>query len=697
VPSGTWLNKLVSGRPTRQVLRRAWLILVIPVLAACAAALVTLSAVSQGVHTLTQTLQPAAVQNATALQALSVAASNVRQYRFAHAPSSVESYRDAVRQYQVAISAALHTAVGDPEVRGLVRRESTAGQHWIDTYANPAISGSAAAITSAATMHGDTLFARFQADQTNVRRYLTNQAGRAEQGASDAEWYGFLIVGLLTVLTIMVGTATGLAITRGFMPRLERLAGALERLTAGDRSVRVVEVGTAEVQAVARAVNQLATESERYATEQEHRVRLSALGARVGRNVREHLELGAVLDDSVEAVGTALGVDRVLVRLVEDGRLGVVAAEWRADGLVPISEIESVPAALMAKVLERIALSQSTFVASDVEGTLLSANPEVAGYIERLGAKAALVCPLVCEGSLLGSLIIVDGAVRPWPADEVELVETLTTDIARAVLHGQRFERLRMQTDELYEKQRALGIEVRHLERSKGEFVSTVSHELRTPLTSISACVELLVDGDAGRVSAEQLRLLETIERSTARLRTLTEDILTISRIEAGELSATAGDVDMREVLEATRGTVTPIAERVGVHLCVNLPDSTAVVRGVSAQLERAMTNLATNAVKFSRRGGSATMTLGCDATHVIVAVNDTGIGIPEEDIPKLFTRFHRASNAIDQAVQGTGLGLAIVHGIVLHHRGTVTVESRVDRGTTFTVRLPRRNLHHGR
>lgn len=314
-----------------------------------------------------------------------------------------------------------------------------------------------------------------------------------------------------------------------------------------------------------------------------------------------------------------------------------------------------------------------------------------------MGAKAALVSPLVCEGSLLGSLIIVDGAVRPWPADEVELVETLTTDIARAVLHGQRFERLRMQTDELYEKQRALGVEVRHLERSKGEFVSTVSHELRTPLTSISACVELLVDGDAGRVSAEQLRLLETIERSTARLRTLTEDILTISRIEAGELSATAGDVDMREVLEATRGTVMPIAERVGVHLCVEIPDSKAVVRGVSAQLERAMTNLATNTVKFSRRGGSATMTLGCDATDVIVAVNDTGIGIPEEDVPKLFTRFHRASNAIDQAVQGTGLGLAIVHGIVLHHRGTVTVESRVDKGTTFTVRLPRRDLHHGR
>jgi two-component system, OmpR family, phosphate regulon sensor histidine kinase PhoR len=205
------------------------------------------------------------------------------------------------------------------------------------------------------------------------------------------------------------------------------------------------------------------------------------------------------------------------------------------------------------------------------------------------------------------------------------------------------------------------------------------------------------MDGDAGPVSSEQLHLLKVIDRSTMRLRVLTEDILTLSRIGTGELSATASDVDMRDVLESTRLAVTPAAEQRHVDLLVTIPEHEAVVRGVFVQLERAMINLLTNAVKFSHRGGSATVILDVDATDVIVAVTDAGIGIPEEDIPMLFTRFHRASNAVAQAIQGTGLGLAIVQGIIAHHSGTVSVDSQVDVGTTFTLRIPRRGEYRDR
>ena len=239
------------------------------------------------------------------------------------------------------------------------------------------------------------------------------------------------------------------------------------------------------------------------------------------------------------------------------------------------------------------------------------------------------------------------------------------------------------------EKERQAVDRLRQLDQAKSDFVSTVSHELRTPITSISGYTEMLQDGAAGDLSADQQRLVDAVRRNGDRLIALADDLLTLSSFEAGTVSLERTVVDLRDVVARAQEALQPLVTGRRVYVSYDLPGTPVNVRGDAGHLERVVFNLISNAVKFTDDGGTVSCTLGNDLDDALLEVRDDGIGIPAEEQGDLFTRFFRSSTAQERAIQGTGLGLSIVASIVKTHGGDITVESAHLAGTTFTVRLP--------
>jgi len=226
------------------------------------------------------------------------------------------------------------------------------------------------------------------------------------------------------------------------------------------------------------------------------------------------------------------------------------------------------------------------------------------------------------------------------------------------------------------------------LDRLKDEFVALVSHELRTPLTSIIGYLEMVVEEGGETLSWEQQSFLSTVQRNVSRLSRLVDDLLFIARIDAGRMEISRRQVDLGRVLEEAVDAVRPVADGKGVALDLEVgPLST--VAGDRARLAQLLDNLVSNAVKFTPSGGRVSIRASNGSGRVRVEVTDTGIGIPSDELPRLFTRFYRASTARTTETPGTGLGLAISQSIAEAHGSRIAVESAPGLGTTFAFELP--------
>lgn len=229
---------------------------------------------------------------------------------------------------------------------------------------------------------------------------------------------------------------------------------------------------------------------------------------------------------------------------------------------------------------------------------------------------------------------------------------------------------------------------LQELDEVRSNFVAAVSHELRTPITSILGYTELLEDGLGGELSSGQRDLVDRVDRNSRRLLLLIEDLLTLAQIEAAELTMEPVLTDLRHAVHRARASVSPTLEHRRLTVTVAVPETPVLHDGDPAQLERMVLNLLTNAVKFTPDGGLVEIDLGMQECRSRLVVRDTGLGIPEHEQARLFTRFFRSSTATEMAIQGTGLGLSIVHAIVTLHGGEIGVDSG-DGGTTVTVTLP--------
>jgi len=228
----------------------------------------------------------------------------------------------------------------------------------------------------------------------------------------------------------------------------------------------------------------------------------------------------------------------------------------------------------------------------------------------------------------------------------------------------------------------------RELDRLKDEFLSLVSHELRTPLTSIRGYLDLVLEEEAGELNTEQRRFLEAVERNSGRLLRLVGDLLFVAQADAGRLSLERAKVDMAALAADCVEAAGPAAAEKSINLVLAAEPVTEFV-GDRGRLAQVVDNLVSNALKFTREGGSVVVSTKLNGANVSIEVSDTGIGIPVADQPRLFERFFRSSVADEQAIPGTGLGLAIVKAIVEAHKGLILIDSKEGRGTTVRIDLP--------
>jgi signal transduction histidine kinase len=233
------------------------------------------------------------------------------------------------------------------------------------------------------------------------------------------------------------------------------------------------------------------------------------------------------------------------------------------------------------------------------------------------------------------------------------------------------------------------------LDRAKSEMIGTVSHEMRTPLTSILGFLELVLDDADEPLPAPTKNMLVVADRNARRLHELVGNMLILTSLESGTNTRAHTPVEISRVLRRTVESLEPLARSREVIVTAEGDDS-AIVEGDEIQLERAFTNLVENALKFTPAGGTVRVTAEAGVVvagraGVRIVVDDTGMGIPAPDVPRLFDRFFRADNAKNEVVPGTGLGLAVVRGIVESHHGDITVASVLGEGTTFSVTLPAR------
>ncbi|HEX7255656.1 MAG TPA: ATP-binding protein [Gaiellaceae bacterium] len=229
---------------------------------------------------------------------------------------------------------------------------------------------------------------------------------------------------------------------------------------------------------------------------------------------------------------------------------------------------------------------------------------------------------------------------------------------------------------------------LRELDRLKDEFIALVSHELRTPLTSIHGYLELLLDGGAGDLAPEQERFLTVVERNSKRLMQLVGDLLFMAQVEAGKLALDLEEVDLHEVLAECLEAAKPTADEKQIELVARLEETPSML-GDRSRIAQVLDNLISNALKFTPRSGRVSVSVTRSGNDAVVAVADTGVGIPADDQERLFERFFRSSNATERAIPGTGLGLTIAKTIVERHEGSIRIESTEGAGTTVRVTLP--------
>ena len=235
--------------------------------------------------------------------------------------------------------------------------------------------------------------------------------------------------------------------------------------------------------------------------------------------------------------------------------------------------------------------------------------------------------------------------------------------------------------------------QLRELDKAKTDFLATVNHELRTPLTSITAYMDMIRDGAGGPVPTGIESMMEVISRNSDRLRRLIEDMLTVSQ-QDGSGNLHLKQVELGQVMRIVVAALRPLAEARNVAISGADSHEDVKIQADEAQLEQVFTNIVANAIKFTPDGGRISIEVMLDpagdgSQSAVVRVADTGVGIPEQEIAQVFTRFYRASNASSAAVPGSGLGLAIACDIVRRHNGSLEMKSSLGSGTTVSVYLP--------
>ncbi|GAA4602655.1 signal transduction histidine kinase/CHASE3 domain sensor protein [Actinoplanes octamycinicus] len=575
--------------------------------------------------------------NRLALQRMTDAETGVRGFQLTGERLFLEPYRNG-RGAGLAALARAAAQSRDVSARKLIEAERQAANDWLVQYADRAASGA-----DRDNVLGKQLFDRLRAVNAAADDALGAEFRAEHAAAARDERLLAAVSGVLVLAVLVAGYLLARVSRRQLLVPLARVGETIRRQAAGDRSARAEAGGAAELSTVIEALNDLSAQTEQLLAAEQARTARAWLCQAVAAELQQEGDDPLVVGTRVVArIGGALGADAVYGSLFVPGT-GQISVRW------PDTAPE-LPAAAAAELR-----------AVPPGGPV----PCAGGLAVAMGGDAE------CPG---GQLLVIREFLPAFTEPEHRLLTSVGREIERAL----RQLSIRVHQDLLIS-------ELRMLDQRKDVFIQTVTHELRTPLTSILGYAEMIAD-EEDELNPMQRRSVNAILRNGHRLQDTIGDLLLLDRPDDGA-GAAAEPLDVATLATVVHAELDAAAR--AKNLTVSFDAGPAWVRGDQTQLRRALRKLMENAIKFTPAGGSVTWQCGADERTVTVAVTDTGIGIPAEDVSGLFTPFHRAGNAMDQAVQGPGLGLAIVRDIVRDHGGSIAVQSVVGRGSTFTITLP--------
>ena len=407
----------------------------------------------------------------------------------------------------------------------------------------------------------------------------------------------------------------------------------------------------------------------------------------LGRSVEELRALGEV----GRAVGSTLDLDTVLETIIaravqlsggDGGSIFEYDVATEEFSLLASNDIEEVVAGRGARLRKgEGAVGRTALTREPVQIADMRAPGAYEGRLRddlvRAGRRALLAVPLLREQAVIGALVISRNAVGLFPPSIVELLRTFATQSALAIQNARLFK-------EIEDKSRQLDA----ASQQKSAFLANMSHELRTPLNAIIGYSELLEeeagDVDGGRLVADLQKIAAAAKHQLA----LINDVLDLSKIEAGRTELEPTDFELASVVESALTLIGERAARRGITLDRAIDDRVGIVRGDERKVKQVLLNLLSNALKFTPEGGRVAVRAARRDGGVEVAVSDTGVGIAPEDQEAIFEEF-RQVGAADRKAEGTGLGLALARKLIELHGGRMWVTSRLGEGATFTFTLP--------
>ena len=383
----------------------------------------------------------------------------------------------------------------------------------------------------------------------------------------------------------------------------------------------------------------------------------------------------------------AMGVVADIANAVRDGR--------PADALAAQAQEASVYAAVEESVRRLVALEQARM--ERLRTHLDTANRRSLVLLGGFAAGVlglALFAGFIISWSFIVPVREVHGALREVASGNFAATITVPNRDEFGELAAQlnrmtrELARLQVRQGEAAAELTRMNDRLQHASRAKSEFLANMSHELRTPLNAILGFTEMMRDGLYGEVPPDLDEPLADIQTNGRHLLRLINDVLDLSKIEAGRMELAPGEYTVSEVLDTVRASLRSLAEAKGLAVAVSAPPDLPPARGDVKRLTQCLMNLVGNAIKFTR-AGSVTVEARLDGASLLFRVTDTGIGIPKEQLDHVFDEFRQVDATITREYGGSGLGLAITRRFVELHGGRIGVESELGRGTTFWFTVP--------
>ncbi len=417
--------------------------------------------------------------------------------------------------------------------------------------------------------------------------------------------------------------------------------------------------------------NQITTAIENAHLHQETTTRLAEVSTlyTLAHQMSINLDINRLLEGTVNVIRLALDSLGSSIFLLKDGELILGAQNGRfsiADHAFIINVVRQT-----IDMLKPINLRNS----EDFERIVHESSPP--------NIQSLLMVPLITHGKLLGALAVYDKRSYAFGDNEGRLLTIAAVQVASALENSKLFNDLQQHAKNL---ERALK-ELQEVSRLQNEFVQNVSHELRTPLTFVKAYVDLILEESLGPISDAVRNSLEIVARRTDDLNRLVSDIITHQQLQMRGLEFS--QVNIANLINLAVNSAILIVEKHDLHLEANIPPSLPIITADPNRISQVLDNLIGNAIKFTTNGGKITVSAETMDNFVRISVKDTGVGIKETELKKIFNRFYQVDGSMTRRFGGTGLGLTIVKQIVEAHQGTIDVKSKPGKGSEFSFTLP--------